>query len=298
MLAKSGMKPLDTDPKSSDSPDTQPSQRGTEDWATDTESIDLEALVTVSGTAWAADKAEEADDMVLTWADRVANQEQQLLSQSSSQDFVIQHGMQTKRSQGCGHGQGWPLLRGNPNVRTPDNHNDYNPNFDTPTMQHKAEVAPVFLVYNRVSSEGQLISLIQIATSVYQALSDSSAVDAIQPMRTGWCIYVQSITDRQTLINKGIVVAGKYVALRSEYRSAQKKSVKIILKYLPLHSVGNEDVLESVKEYCEVLSMVNYSNIWHNGHITNICNGDRFVYIAATDLEKVPDQIDVGEYRA
>ncbi len=156
-------------------------------------------------------------------------------------------------------------------------------------MQHKAEVAPVFLAYNRVSSEGQHISLIQIATSVCQALSDPSAVDAIQPMHIGWCIYVQGITDKQTLINKSIVVAGKYVALRSEYRSAQKKSVKITLKDLPLHSMGNEDVLESVKEHCEVLSMVNYSNVWHNGCITNICNGDRFVYIAATDLDKVPD---------
>ncbi len=88
------------------------------------------------------------------------------------------------------------------------------------------------------------------------------------------------------------------MALRSEYRSAQKKSVKITLKYLPLHSMGNEDVLESVKEYCKVWSMVNYSNNWYNGHITNICNGDRFVYIAASDLDKVPDQINIGEYRA
>ena len=74
--------------------------------------------------------------------------------------------------------------------------------------------------------------------------------------------------------------------------------MKIILKDLPLHSVGNKDVLESVKEYCEVLLIVNYSNIWYNGCLTNIYNGDRFVYIAATDLDKVPDQIDVGEYRA
>ena len=51
MLVKSGMKPLDTDPKSSNSHNTQPSQREVEDWATNTESIDLEAPVTVSGTA-------------------------------------------------------------------------------------------------------------------------------------------------------------------------------------------------------------------------------------------------------
>ena len=213
VLAKSGTKTPDVDPKASDSPDLQPSKGRMEDWATDNESIDLEAPVTVSGTVWVADKTV---DNVPTWADRVVSQEQQLLGQSSLQDFVILHGSQTKRNQGCRCGQGQLSLRGSPNVRTTDSRNDYNPNFNVPSVQHKAEVAPVFLAYNRVSSEGQCISLIQIATSVYQALSDPSVVDAIQPMCTGWCIYVQSIADRQTLIKKGITVAGKYIALRSE----------------------------------------------------------------------------------
>ncbi len=56
--------------------------------------------------------------------------------------------------------------------------------------------------------------------------------------------------------------------------------------------------LESLKEHCEVLSMVNYSNVWHNGKMTNIRNGDRFVYIAADDVSKISDHLDIGEYRA
>ncbi len=139
----------------------------------------MEALVEVTGTTWAA---EEIVDSIPTWADRTS-QEQQILGQPSPQDFVLPHGSQNRRS--CGHGQGHPPLRGSPNVRIADNHNDYNPNFDAPAVQHKAEEAPVFLVYNRVSSEGQHIFLIQIAISVCQALSDPSVVDAIQPMRTG-----------------------------------------------------------------------------------------------------------------
>ena len=62
---------------------------------------------------------------------------------------------------------------------TVDNRQDYGPNFDTPSIQHKAKVAPIFLAYNRVSTEGHRISLIQIVTSVCQALLDSSVVDAI-----------------------------------------------------------------------------------------------------------------------
>ncbi len=43
-----------------------------------------------------------------------------------------------------------------------------------------------------MSAEGNCIPLIQVATSVAQALKDPSAVDAVQPIRNGWCImYVQ-----------------------------------------------------------------------------------------------------------
>ena len=139
-----------------------------EGWITDTESVDLEALITHEGTMWADEQSNTGE---MTWADRVARQEQSLLSQtagvSSAQpdDFVIPRNM-TSRCSPRGRAHGGPPLRGGHQWTTPDNRQDYGPNFDTPAVQHKAEVAPVFLAYNRVSTEGHRISLIQIVTSV------------------------------------------------------------------------------------------------------------------------------------
>ena len=182
---------------------------------TDTESVDLEALITHEGTAWVD---EQSDTGEMTWADRVAQQEQSLLSQTAGvsgaqpDDFVILHNMTSKCSP-RGRAHGGPPLRGGHQWTMPDNRQDYGPNFDTPAVQHQAEVAPVFLAFNRVSTEGHRISLIQIATSVCQALSNPLVVDVIQLMCTGWCIYVCGLSDRQALVNKGITVAGKYIAL-------------------------------------------------------------------------------------
>ena len=67
---------------------------------------------------------------------------------------------------------------------------------------------------------------------------------------------------------------------------------------MPLHSVSNQDVLDAVKAHCPVHSEVKHSNIWCNGKITNIQNGDWFLYILQTDLVKLPDLLDVLTYRA
>ena len=107
---------------------------------------------------------------------------------------------------------------------------------------------------------------------------------------------MHSVTDRQFLVNKGLMVAGKYVALQSEYRSTFKKTVKITLRDLPLHAVNNEEVLEALHDCCSVVSLVNYLIVWHNGQMMNIRNSDRFAYIEACDVMKVADHIDVGEY--
>ncbi len=183
------------------------------------------------------------------------------------------------------------------NWSTPDTPHSIDLSFRAPTVQHKAEVAPIFLANHQVSQEGSHISLMQIATSVCQSLEDSIVVDAVQPMRTGWNIYVCTLADRQVLINKRLMVVGKYVMLQSEYLAPHKKSVKVMIKDLPLHSVDNEEVLDALKDICDVLSPVNYSNVWHNGQMTNIRNGDRFVYIEVGDLSKIPDTITVGEYQ-
>ncbi len=67
--------------------------------------------------------------------------------------------------------------------------------------------------------------------------------------------------------------------------------MKVTIRDLPLHSVDNEEVLDALKDICDVLSPVNYSNVWHNSQMTNIQNRDRFVYIEVRDLSKIPDTI-------
>ena len=81
------------------------------------------------------------------------------------------------------------------------------PNFAQPTVQHKAEVAPIFLVYKRVSPEGAKISLMCVASAVVQALKDDIAIDAVQPMRNGWLIYIHTMADRSHLVSTGITLA-------------------------------------------------------------------------------------------
>ncbi len=66
------------------------------------------------------------------------------------------------------------------------------PNLSGQESQHKSHVEPVFLTYNRVSRGDQQVTLMQIACAVVDALNDSSAVDAVQPMKSGWWIYVQT----------------------------------------------------------------------------------------------------------
>ena len=47
----------------------------------------------------------------------------------------------------------------------------------------------MYLVYNRVLTDTRY-TLMQIATAVADTLGDDMAVDAVQPMRTGWWIYL------------------------------------------------------------------------------------------------------------
>ncbi len=62
-------------------------------------------------------------------------------------------------------------------------------------LNHKAEVPPIFLAYRRVSSEGEQISLVQVVTSVIQSLQSETALDAVQPMQSGWHIYTRTLAD-------------------------------------------------------------------------------------------------------
>ncbi len=63
--------------------------------------------------------------------------------------------------------------------------------FQEETLQHKAQVHPLFLAYHWVQSnqDGLRITLFQIASSVAQAVGGST-LDAVQPMYSGWYIYM------------------------------------------------------------------------------------------------------------
>ncbi len=128
-------------------------------------------------------------------------------------------------------------------------------------VQHKAEVPLIFLAYKWVLAEGERISLVQIATSVIQAMHSDNSLDAVQPMKMGWHIYMHTLSDHTHLVERGIHVAGKFILLCSEVHAASQQFVKIALKDLPLHSVDNKDVLDSLKEVCKVNSTVKYSNL-------------------------------------
>ena len=144
------------------------------------------------------------------------------------------------------------------------------PDFEQPTVQHKAEVAPIFLAYKWVSVEGAKIAIMCVASAIVQALKDDTALDAIQPMRYGWLIYIHTITDCEKLVSSGITLAGRYIPLRSELCSNRKTTVKVTLKDLPLYAVSNSEVLEALHEVLEVESEVSYCNVWYEGRLTNI----------------------------
>ncbi len=166
--------------------------------------------------------------------------------------------------------------------------------FDGDTVQHKAEVQPIFLAFHRVqSAQGGRIPLFQIAATVTEAVGPG-LLDTVQPLHSGWYIYMKTLADRQSLIQSGITEVCKHIFLRSESQQASHSAVKITLKDLPLHTITNEAVLEALKEYCLVQSEVHYSNLWHDGKPTCICNGNCFAYVVLTDILKLPDTVIVA----
>ncbi len=98
-----------------------------------------------------------------------------------------------------------------------------------PMLDHTPKVNPVFIHYKRISSEGYKIPLIDVAIAAGKVVKDQN-VDAVQPMRNGWQIYVKTEVDHAALIVGGIDIAGQHVSLES--RQALNQSVKIVVKDL------------------------------------------------------------------
>ncbi len=120
----------------------------------------------------------------------------------------------------------------------------------------------MYLAYNRVSIETRH-TLLQIATAVADALGDDIAVDAVQPMRTGWWIYLQMQADRARLVAQGLTLGGRHIPLHSKFHTTQMKTVKVTVKDLPLHVVDNEQVLSVISDLCVVKSEIFYGMVWH-----------------------------------
>ncbi len=111
------------------------------DQGQDLESVNLGAIIDNTGTEWVS---EDEDSTVPSWADVAAVNLTGSVSGSGAT----------------------PSLN-----KIPD--------FGSTSLQHKAEVPWVFLGYNRVSSTGPQLTLIQIAGSVASAMGDGMLLDAI-----------------------------------------------------------------------------------------------------------------------
>ena len=152
-----------------------------------------------------------------------------------------------------------------------------------PVLGHKPEVAPIFLNFKHIAHEGYKIPLIEVAAAVGKVVSDSN-VDGIQPIHSGWQIYVKTDKDWNTLVSQGIQLAGKWISLQALAREPGfNANAKIIVKDLPLNEISNDYVLHAVKSQVDIKSKVWYSNIWIDGKLTHLWNGDHFFYI--TDEE-------------
>ncbi len=130
----------------------------------------------------------------------------------------------------------------------------------------------------------------QIATAVIAALDDDAqAVDAVQPMKSGWWIYLYMNADRERLVSQGITVERKHIPLRSEFCSNVQQTVKVVVKDLPLHMVDNSQVLSVLSDICEVASEIHYGTLWHEGKPTSIRNGDHFFYVTEAVVNTLPE---------
>ena len=168
------------------------------------------------------------------------------------------------------------------------------------SLEHKPDVRPVFLGFKHMAKEGFKIPLIQVAAAVGDIVGQRN-VDAIQPIRNGWQIYMTTEADRALLMSKGLEIVGKSIDLQALVQDLNfNQNVKIILKDLLLNEVTNDRVLLALKkmEYVDVQSEVRYSNIYVNSPWTHLQNGDHFAYVTEASIPWLADTILVDDFTA
>ncbi len=139
-----------------------------------------------------------------------------------------------------------------------------------------------------MSREGFKIPLIQIASTVGLVVGEVN-VDAIQPLKNGWQIYVKTEKDCINLMVTGIEIIGNSIDLQAPVHDLNNSSVKLVLKDLPLNEVGNDQVLSALKkvEGIDIKSQVKYCNIYIDGRQTHLRNSDRFIYVTPESVSKL-----------
>ncbi len=123
-------------------------------------------------------------------------------------------------------------------------------------------------------------------------------MDGVQPMRSGWQIYVKMEYDHTLLISRGIQLAGKWINLQALVWEPGFANAKIILKDLPINEVSNDEILKAVKQKVDIKSEVWYSNIWIDGKWTHLHNGDHFFYITERDVSQFDKVFQVCDFQA
>ncbi len=184
--------------------------------------VDLEQPVVHEGTSWVDcdsgdSMAVNTDKAGLTWADKVSNVTLPLSGPLGDDgvpvmDAVNQDKLATTATTATSMAATSTMPAVTVDIATVPNNSGEDTLLSSSkgqSLNHRAEVPPIFLAYKRVCAKGQKLPLVQVATSVIQAMGTHAKLDAIQPMRTGWNIYMCTLLDQTHLIKKGIHIAGK-----------------------------------------------------------------------------------------
>ncbi len=137
--------------------------------------VDLEAPVDAVGTTWAEDEVNSTDlNPVNMEASRTVGLEEMILSEG--QTSLTTSGktwaelLVANRAKFTSNG---PLMHKSATATVTESITSHS---DKPghseTVQHKAEVPPIFVAYRKVSADGEYISLMQVATAVLQVMGD------------------------------------------------------------------------------------------------------------------------------
>ncbi len=180
--------------------------------------VDLEMPMTLTGAEWAdtlentSDDDDVPDHMCVSGGSRDGNHDSIDHTHEVCSDLNWDENMDDSTAMVCAGSPTWAdKVKGVSNGASGGRHitsaNGSDsvgsvPKFGGTAIRHKSEVPPIFLAYQHVLAEGAHITLVQIATSVIQAMRDDSVLDVVQLMKTGWYIYMCTVADNKVGISR------------------------------------------------------------------------------------------------